>query len=863
MSLIAMPIFSLNLRSVEARTIKTKTDKPVSTPQAAKKTEAEQPAETASSFVIAAPYWTTEDGFVSTIEMKNNRVDTSLTITPVLYPLHGQKLTLDPVLLKPSESRLLNINKALGKKGKGNTSGAVEILYTHTTPGAFGANLTVLNEAQSLIYNFKFQRPDETSRLEGLWWFLDKDTDGFTAMQNVSDKEIKVTPTLYVREQPYQLNAIRLRAHETEVIHLRQELRKLGLGNATDGGIQLASSNLSALVAGGGLMNSSRGFSAPLRMEDPQMLAMHVERLGKTLHAINVPIGMDMPDMGMGLPAGSLLNPIMSLRNVSDKAIRVQPVFKYEIGGAANSFTLPEVELRPQQSKRVELLPYWHSGQIPEMVSWGSLEINYTGKAGSLIAAVSSIDETGTYVFDAKIENRLAAGFLGDYWSVEGDNDTAITIKNITDAPATCQLNLQYDRGTKSYQMLPLTLQAGEARMIDLKHLQMENAPGINGELFPATATFGGLELTEDPGGHHFLFDAVVYNPKTATCGVCGYSCLYISSIIPVIRDLHLDAGASGSFIIQATMCNGTKQDWSYEASYSEDHAEVSTITTGSPWLVDGLLGGIDHLTIGLVGPGPFCGDKTFLTSSSIVVAPKVTSITPARGMVGTTVNVTISGRGFKSGATTVQAGTGITVANVVVSSSTTLTADFQIAINATGGDHNVSVSTGGVGSNSDKKFYVQIPTKVGRFDIPNLAPGGIGPLVVLDPSGDVKNLAGQTLLTNQCGVYRNYALVLLDQAGERITQSYTITENLSNFQGVGSPPAGATVTIPANGYISDIQYVGLAVPNCLGPDDHNSLDQTFTVTINGTSFTLTTDFFLQRGRYSGTYTVNSTVSAP
>lgn len=61
--------------------------------------------------------------------------------------------------------------------------------------------------------------------------------------------------------------------------------------------------------------------------------------------------------------------------------------------------------------------------------------------------------------------------------------------------------------------------------MIDLKMIRMENMPGANGELLPQTAMYGGLKLTEEPGGRHFLIDAVAFNPKTATCGVCGFGC--------------------------------------------------------------------------------------------------------------------------------------------------------------------------------------------------------------------------------------------------------------------------------------------------------------------------------------------------
>src|SRR5438270_3887112 len=204
------------------------------------------------------------------------------------------------------------------------------------------------------------------------------------------------------------------------------------------------------------------------------------------------------------------MNPIVNLRNVTEGNIGVKLVFRYQVGKLTQAFTMPAMQLRAQEVKRLNLLPYWQSGQIPQSISSGSLELSYTGKSGSLVASANSVDQTGTYVFDAKIDNRLAAGFQGEYWSTEGDNNTSITIKNITQKEAKAWPSFQYDSGRGNYEMQVMTLQPGESGMIDLKMLQMEKVPGANGEILPETATFGGMKLREEPGGRHFLIDAVV-----------------------------------------------------------------------------------------------------------------------------------------------------------------------------------------------------------------------------------------------------------------------------------------------------------------------------------------------------------------
>jgi hypothetical protein len=663
------------------------------------------------NFLIAAPYWSVENGFVSTIEMKNYHVEEPLTITPILYPLDGPEIILTPITLKPSESRLLNINEVLASYGKQFTVGAAVIKYGQLTEGVFGANLTVLNAPKSLIYNFQFRLPEETPKLEGLWWFYDKQTDGFIAVQNTSDKNVTVVPSLYVHEQRRQLQLIQLQPHQMKLIELRRELNKLKEDEVA-GGINLQASESGAIIAGGGLVNPEIGFSAPLRMDDSDMQAMRGKHLGQTIHALGVMIGADDPMMSMGLPSSSRMNPIVNLRNVSGQTIQVSPVFRYQIGNLTKSFALKAIQLNSQQVQRIDLLPYWQSGQIPKRVSSGSLELTYGGRPGSLLAAVTSVDQTGSYVFDSKTDNKLAAGFHGEYWSTEGDNDTSITIKNITRKPATAWVSLQYDAGRGQYDFPALVLQPGESHMIDLKMLQKEGMAGASGELLPETATYGGFKLVEEPGGRHFLIDAVVFNPKTATCGVCGFGCLYPTSINMPGGTYIVALADSGDIIaVNAHMCDGTNQTgWACTTSFSSDDTGVTTVDPfcQSRGFGAGAGGTIVRTTAADV-PGPHCGDQTLHSQRPATVKPKITSISPVRGLVGVKTAVTINGMGFKAG-TTVSAGSNITVSNLTVVSSTKLTADFTVAAADSGGDHSVTATSGGQPSNSDKTFYVQIP---------------------------------------------------------------------------------------------------------------------------------------------------------
>lgn len=73
--------------------------------------------------------------------------------------------------------------------------------------------------------------------------------------------------------------------------------------------------------------------------------------------------------------------------------------------------------------------------------------------------------------------------------------------------------------------------------------------------------------------------------------------------------------------------------------------------------------------------------------------APTITSITPATGLHGTAVNVSIAGTNL-AGMTSLAA-SGITVTNPVVVSATQVTATFTIPAGATIGAHQVQLNVG------------------------------------------------------------------------------------------------------------------------------------------------------------------------
>jgi hypothetical protein len=245
------------------------------------------------------------------------------------------------------------------------------------------------------------------------------------------------------------------------------------------------------------------------------------------------------------------------------------------------------------------------------------------------------------------------------------------------------------------------------------------------------------------------------------------------------------------------------------------------------------------------------------------VQAPTISSISPAQGLVGTAINVTITGTNFASGAS-VNAGSNISVSNVNVTSSTQITAAFT-PTNSTsaGGNQGVTVSVGGYGSNS-VNFFVQFPD---HFQFVNYAgaPGGKGPVITVN-NGSVVALNGNVLATNYCGVYENFAYEILDQQSNPILNgTATGTEVFTNVSPAPgpTPTVGLAISFATQGWTDTQAYGGTYPSYCLTNNENQSLDYSLTMTVGSTVYPLVTVVQYTKGNFSGTLNVTATIITP
>jgi hypothetical protein len=54
---------------------------------------------------VFAPYWSSEPGWETELQLKNNLRATPLTVTPVLRLAQGEEITLNPVTIPPNAAQ--------------------------------------------------------------------------------------------------------------------------------------------------------------------------------------------------------------------------------------------------------------------------------------------------------------------------------------------------------------------------------------------------------------------------------------------------------------------------------------------------------------------------------------------------------------------------------------------------------------------------------------------------------------------------------------------------------------------------------------------------------------------------------------
>jgi hypothetical protein len=140
---------------------------------------------------LYAPHWTTQGGFQTTIYIRNVHIEQAVSAT-LLLVLDHRTIILPAVHIEPMETISIDVAKTLAENGEWTEqSGGATIQFDAESAGQVGAYAHVIDATRSLAFSFPFSSDGSKAAgpLEAVGFYYSKNTDGFIALQNTTEKE--------------------------------------------------------------------------------------------------------------------------------------------------------------------------------------------------------------------------------------------------------------------------------------------------------------------------------------------------------------------------------------------------------------------------------------------------------------------------------------------------------------------------------------------------------------------------------------------------------------------------------------------------------------------------------------------------
>jgi hypothetical protein len=794
----------------------------------------------------------------------NSRSPHPIDVTPTLYTIDGEQVNGKPVRLQPAEIRFVQVESLVPDRYRGKrrwggialsyTGGILEVWAQLTFHGVGGRGS--IDETFNLF-------EDQGSDTREAVWSMPKGSSAVLALGNSSDTPIQTTAQFSDGES----DVVNIAPFATELI--RRHARERQGTDADSDSVKLTTVGpAGSLRVAGFVVGGEPNFTSSIRFADPK------KTVQPNLYATNLRL--------------ENTDPRLLIENTSDSRVSARPKFFPATGDQGNPIELPEIFLEPRQIVDVDLRPLTEAATTRTDLNSVSVQVLNSGAPGSLIGALYGTDKIKRLSYDVPLrDSGLMRTSTGSYpWRVDEDYTTIVNITNISDHPASFIVDIRYPTG--HYFFPAKELAANGTATFDLRKLISEQKPDNQGNVIPLSTTGGQFHwsIFGAPPSSKFIGRSEVVSvsnrvSSSYSCPACCPESGPFGSIIPP------DPMLVGNFRQVNTTgtiydCNGYPTNiGSLSMDFWVDDSSIVSYSpeSGGSTVVEGLASGETFINGSwywdqwdLIDGWSQCvesrGEST--DSQPVDVMPHIDSLTPSRGLAGTTVTFTINGSGLKDedsevSSTEVQiagegSGQSLDITSKTDDSDSKITVTLQIAANATEGNHSVKVVVNGQTSNA-VNFYVQYPRKLIRQAFPDQYKAnvsedttGISTLKVLT-DGSVIGFDGQPMqaggntLTHRCGAYRLLLYQLADAEGQAIQPgsgtTVTVSESFPANEQSGNTSAnqftGSTQTNDI-GYVADLNALLTPAGQCPTQAYSWTGKQHFSVTVgSGTAINLST----------------------
>jgi hypothetical protein len=597
-----------------------------------------------------APYWTAEPGWDTELQLKNNLTSGPLTVTPVLRLASGEEIPLDSVtipsnvsvsvwvneqLLKHSPS-VLNLPGSYGSVVFRFTSLSAGNLYATAAPSLYDGPIVFPVLAHPASRSFKGNGPGS---LEGIWWQPRAGLNDVLIIGNSSEKKIGGTLSLSDASGKRWSEALVLAPRQTMRMATSELLQKAGL-SGTYGGISFEVPALASAVDGVHFMyNEAAKFSASLEMSRRDPNSTLLERAGKNAKQwiMRAPmLALRTPDLAIGLPPGTVLQPTIFVRNTTAKNIAAEITLNWHGPSGKGEAKLPELHLGPFATQQLQIGPMQTELGIPDNANWGLVSLTTDALPDDLIAIATSRDTSGRYGAEARLAGGLGDYFAGGEWRADATHNEIAAVTNIGPEATDALLTLHYDNGEKKYEMQQ-TIQPGDQMWVNLAELIRNRVPDRKGNILPVDVSAMTYDLRDLTAGSHSLTANALSVDKRMGFSVhhnypvcCPYSGVgWSPGVFDVVID-GTDFGEIGGF----NYCTNELVNISYDFNdwWSANPAIATVANTGK---ITGLATGTTTASAsGYVLEG--CDDVVPVqVNAPVTVQPQITAVNQVYGAQG------------------------------------------------------------------------------------------------------------------------------------------------------------------------------------------------------------------------------------
>jgi hypothetical protein len=406
-------------------------------------------------------YWTTETGWRSELQLRNNLATQNLTVTPALRTADGTETLLSPVTIKPQEVKTVDIQSAVIASAPQliATYGSVVLRYHSPSLRNLFAMLMIHNVGHSIAYHFdatgEIQDPQGGSR-EGIWWLPNDTANDYLVLTNQGSNPLQLDVSLYDSVGKEAKQKIVLAPRATNRLSVRQLARSAGLAGSF-GGIKIyTAAHAGSLDSLHVLFDEKASFSALLKMFDQSPSTTLEERdyAHTKVWTLRAPmLALTNPDPALAFPEGTVLQPQLFIRNTTNKPFTAAVRFHWRSDATTGNAQGPSLQLRPYETRRIDVAALQAANMLPKDAHWTSVTLTTNSLPDEVIAVAASYNTTLQYGAQTPFSDQLAFAWEGSLWEYDPQHNSLITAGNGGTKPTQAAFTIFYNQGTQRYDL--------------------------------------------------------------------------------------------------------------------------------------------------------------------------------------------------------------------------------------------------------------------------------------------------------------------------------------------------------------------------------------------------------------------------